>query len=78
MCAGTIILEWVKSDGCSKNTSLHITCLVLFSILADLMLGVVYNTIFRCGIQRVIFTKFIFVQGSQDRTFQSIGTSTTM
>ena len=42
--------------GCRGNASLYITCLVLFIILADLMLliGVVYITIFRCGIQRVI------------------------
>ena len=27
-----------KSDGCSKKTSLYISCLVLFIILEDLML----------------------------------------
>ena len=54
ICARKLkILEGDKSDGCSNNTSLYIFCLVLFIFLAGLMLGVVYNTIFRCGIQRV-------------------------
>ena len=39
ICAQThILFEGDKSDGCSKNTSLNITCLVLFKILADLNL----------------------------------------
>ena len=39
ICARKLqILEGDKSDGCSKNTSLYITCLVLFVILEDLML----------------------------------------
>ena len=47
------LLKGDKSDGCSKKTSLDITCLVLFIILEDLMLDVVCNTIFGCGKQRV-------------------------
>ena len=47
-------LKMDKSDGCSMNTSLYITGMVLIIILAALMLGVVYNTIFGCGIQCVI------------------------
>ena len=52
------------------NLTVYITCLVLF-ILADLMLliGVVYKTIFRCGIQCVIASWCVFAHGSQDRTF---------
>ena len=42
-----------KSDGCSKKTPLYITCLILFSILEDLMLDVVRITILGCGKQRV-------------------------
>ena len=37
------------------------------------MLGVVYKTIFRCGIQSVTASRCVIVHGSQDRTFQSIG-----
>ena len=38
-----------------------------------LNLSVVYNTIFRCGIQRAISSWCVIVHGSQYRTFQSIG-----
>ena len=54
ICARKVLLlKGDKSDGCSKKTSLYITCLVLFIILEDLMLDVVCNTIFGCGKQRV-------------------------
>ena len=44
-----------KSGGCSKETSLYITCLVqvLFITLEDLVLDEVCNTIFGCGKQHV-------------------------
>ena len=39
ICARILkILEGDKSDGCSKKTSLYITCLVFFINLKDLML----------------------------------------
>ena len=47
------MLKGDKSDGCSKTTSLCITCLVLFIIVEDLMLHVVCNAIFGCGKERV-------------------------
>ena len=37
--------------GCSNNTSFYITRLVFFFFAVDLMLGVAYNTIFRCGVK---------------------------
>ena len=43
ICARKLeILEGDKSDGCSKDTSLYITCLVTFIFLADMMLAVVW------------------------------------
>ena len=42
-------------DGCSKETSLDFTCLVVLIImLKSFELVVVYNTIIVCGIQCVI------------------------
>ena len=55
--------ERKKSDGCSKNTSLKITCLLLFIIVEDFFFDV------------IIASKFVVVHGSQDIRFQSIGTT---
>ena len=56
-------------DSCRRNTSLYIACLFLYNFPTDLMLGVAYNTIFRCGIRRVMASKFVIVDGSQDLKF---------
>ena len=54
ICARKVLLlEGDKSEGCSKKTSLYITCLVMFIIVENLMLDVVCNAIFGCGKQRV-------------------------
>ena len=55
--------------------SLHITCLVLYIILLmeHLMLDMLCN--FRCCKQRVKYLQFVTVRGSQDKIFQSIGTT---
>ena len=55
MCARKeLLLKADKSDGCSKKTSLYITCLVLlFIILEYLMLDVVCSAIVGCGKRRV-------------------------
>ena len=54
ICARKLsILQGDKSDDCGKKACLYITCLVLYIILKGLMLYVVCNAIFRCGIERV-------------------------
>ena len=54
ICARKLhILKGDKSYGCSRNTSLYITCLVLFIIVEELILDVVCNGMFRCGEERV-------------------------
>ena len=54
MCAETMNPQrGQKSDGCSKKTSLYITCLVMFIILEGLMLDVVCNPVSRWSKQRV-------------------------
>ena len=51
----------------------------LFIILVvDSMLGVVYNTIFSCGIQRVTASWRDILHESQSRTFQPIGVTVCM
>ena len=55
-----------KSDGCSKKTSLYITCLVLFTEYYSSR----FDVIIQC-----IASSFVVVHGSQDRIFQSMGTT---
>ena len=53
------------------NASGYISCWVLFTILADLMvlIGAVYKTFFECGIQCVKVSRRDIVHGSPNRTF---------
>ena len=47
ICARKLLIyRGDTSDGCGRNASLNITCLLLFFFVADLMLAVEYNKLF--------------------------------